>query len=127
MFSCTRTETQLIVAGKTAGAVRRYPAGECPHSAGGQIVFTSRYLPWVKDGKSFIFAKGTIVSMRPGTVGRFRKDNRMAEQDGFANGPTWHGHINQLYAGIKDDESVYHITFKIEDVDRSAGTDQAQE
>lgn len=119
MFSCTRSETRFIVEGKTAGAVRRYPKGECPHRAGSQIVFTSKFLPWTPDdGKPVPFARGTIVSARPGTVGSFRKDNRLAEHDGFANGAVWHGHLCQLYNGIKDDESVYHISFRIDEVDK---------
>ena len=127
MFSCTRTETGFVMNGKTAGAVRRYPEGDCPHAPGGQIIFSSKYLPWVPGNKSIVFAKGTIVSVRPGTVERFRKDNRLAEQDGFANAAVWHGHLNQLYKGIKDDEFVYHITFRVDEVDKNAGTDQAQE
>jgi len=122
MFSCTRTETRFVMEGKTAGAVRKYPKGECPHKAGSQIAFTSKFLPWMEgDRKSVPFARGTIVSVRPGTVGSFRKDNRLAKQDGFANGNVWHGHLCQLYDGIKDDESVYHITFRVDKVDTKAG------
>jgi len=126
MFSCTRTETRLIVEGKCAGVVRRYERGACPHAVGSQIVFSSKFLPWLPhdDDRSIPFAQGTIVSVRPGTVGQFRKDQRLAETDGFANGPVWHGHLNQLYKGIGDDASVYHITFKLEEIDKTAGVEK---
>jgi len=121
MFSCTRTETKLIMEEKAAGIVRRYPKGECPYKVGDEIAFTSRFIPWMRDDKSVPFAKATITSLRPGTVDQFRKDNKMAEHDGFANGNTWHGHLNQFYRGIKDGESVYHISFRLTEVDKQAG------
>jgi hypothetical protein len=108
--------------GKTAGVVRRYDVDSCPHQPKGQLVFTSRYLPWMGDDpKEIPFARATITSVRPGTVGAFRKDKMIAEQDGFENPAVWHGHLNQLYRGIADNVSVFHISFKIEEVDKNAG------
>lgn len=125
MFSCTRTETRLIINGKSCGVVRRYD-GKCPHKAGSEIVFTSKFLPWLAqdDERSIPFAKGIVVSVRPGTVGGFRKDNTMAERDGFSNGAVWHGHLNQHYRGIGDDVPVHHVTFKLEEVDKNAGKEK---
>lgn len=118
MFQCTRTETRLFMEGKSGGVVRKY-GGDCPHKAGNDIVLTSKYLPWTgDDGKSVPFAKGVIVSVRPGTVARFRKDKMIAQTDGFGSPPAWHGHLNMLYQGIRDDESVHHITIRIDAVDK---------
>jgi len=58
-------------------------------------------------------------------VAQFRKDKMLPQQDGFANGAVWHGHLAQLYKGIKDDESVFHITFRIDEVDKNAGAQKA--
>jgi|GEM_PF-5551904 len=122
MFSCTRTETRLIMEGKCAGIVRRYPKGTCPHSANGELVFTSKFLPWTPDdGKPIPFGKATVVSVRPGTVAQFRKDKRLPITDGFANGEVWFGHLSQFYGGISDDESVCHITFRVNEIDKKAG------
>jgi hypothetical protein len=54
-------------------------------------------------------------------VGQFRKDDNLAKQDGFANGQVWHGHLNQFYNGIMDSENVYHITFRLDEIDKDAG------
>jgi len=122
MLTCTMTETKLIMEGKTAGIVRRYD-GACPHEVGSQLVFASEYLPWAPRGedgkrKAVPFARGTIVSLRPGSVGQFRKDKMLAETDGYANPNVWHGHLRQFYKGIPDDANVFHITFRLEEVDK---------
>lgn len=121
MFSVTRTETKLIMEEKSAGVVRRYPSGECPYKVGDEIVFTSRFIPWMKDEKPVPFAKATITSVRPGTIGSFRKDDRQAKHDGFANANTWHAHLNQFYRGIKDDDSAVHLSFRVIEIDKQAG------
>jgi len=116
MFSCSRTETKLINEGRCCGVVRRYPPNECPHKPGSLLQFSSSFLPEMppSDNTQVVFATATIVSVRPGTVASFRKDDMLARQDGFENGPVWHGHLNQYYKGIPDDASVYHITFRID-------------
>ena len=125
MFFCTRRETKLIMEGRSCGFVRRYsPPEGCPHKSNSQIVFTSKYLPWTPDdGKSIPFAKATVVSVRPGTVGSFRRDNRQAGDDGFANGEVWVGHLRQIrgYEDIDDAAPVYHVKFRIDEIDKKAG------
>jgi len=112
-------ETGLILEGKASGVVRRY--GEsCPHEPGNEIVFTSKYLAGTKDPTQEVpFAKGQVVSVRPGTVGQFRKDKMLAEKDGYANGNVWYGHMSQLYKGISDDTQVHHVSFRIVELDKT--------
>jgi len=128
MFPCTRNETRLIMEDKACGVVRPYPDGACPHRVGSELVFTSKFLPWMGDSdQSVPFAKATIVSVRPGTIGAFRKDDQLAERDGFANGEVWLGHLRQIpgYEDIGDDVSAYHITFRLIEVDKDAGRQKA--
>lgn len=126
MFSCTRTETRLIMESKAAGVVRRYPVGKCPHKPGSQLVFTSPFFPG-KEGKEFPFARATITSVRPGTVKQFRKDKMLPRMDGFANGAVWEGHLQQFYHGIGDDASVYHVSFKIDNIDDGKTKESSEE
>lgn len=121
MFFVTRTETKLIMEEKSAGIVRRYQRGECPYKVGDEIVFTSRFIPWMRDANSVPFAKATVTSVRPGTIGSFRKDDRQAKHDGFANANTWYAHLNQFYLGIKDDDPACHLSFRLTEIDKQAG------
>lgn len=115
MFSCTSRETRMAIEGKMAGAVRKY-GKKCPHKSGGMMTLTSKYLRGV-GGKETPFATVVITSVRPGTVGQFRNDKQLPLTDGFANGVTWHTHLSMIYRGIKDDEPVHHITFRIKEVE----------
>jgi hypothetical protein len=113
--------------GKACGVVRKCLEGKCPHKAGSKIVFTTKFLPWMDGDQSVPFAKATVVSVRPGTVGGFRRDRMLAGQDGFANGEVWHGHLNQFYGGICNSDSVYHITFRIDEIDKKAGLKKSRD
>ena len=93
MFSCTKTEARRIAEGKAVGVTRRYEHGDCPHKVGNDIVFTGNFFRGY-EGQQVPFARGKIVSVRPGTVGQFRNDEMLAYQDGFSTSPEWHGHIN---------------------------------
>ena len=126
MFSCTRKETQLIMQGQSCGVVRRYSDEGCPHEPGGEIVFTSQYLPWTCDNPSPVpFAKATVVSVRPGSVKKFKRDNEMAKRDGFANALDWYTHFSMMvYKGIGDDTPVHHVTFRLLEVDKGRGMEK---
>lgn len=114
MFSCTRHETVAIRQGRSTGAVRRY-LGECPHKPSSMIKLSSKYVDGA-NGREIVFATATVVSVRPGTVGQFRKDKALAEKDGFESGPAWYTHLKRfLYKDARDGEKVYHVSFKIEE------------
>jgi hypothetical protein len=118
MFTCNRWETKVIMEGRASGCSRVYGNG-CPHRIGGELVLTSRYLDL--EGRDIPFAKAQVVSIRPGTVGEFRRDKMLAEIDGYANGEVWFGQMNQMYKGLKDTDKVYHIKFRIIEIDKQAG------
>jgi hypothetical protein len=117
MFACTRFETKQIMEGKAYGIVRRYV--ECPHKRGTVIVFTSKFLDG--SGRDIPFAKVEIQTIRPGTVGIFKRDPIISEIDGYQNGEHWLGQMRQLYPGIGDDEKLYHLKFVVKELDREAG------
>lgn len=116
MFACTRVETQRIMNGAATGVTRRYEAGQCPHKTGSQLVFTTEYMSG--DGVPATFATATIVSVRPSTVGELARDKMTVMKDGFSTGPEWKGHLNQLYRGIKDDDTVCHVSFRIDEMSK---------
>ncbi len=120
MFNCNRHETRLINGGTLHGVIRRYANDVgCPHDPGGEIIFTSKFLR-KHEGKEVPFAKGTVVSVRPGTVGEFRRSDVIAQMGGYANGVAWHTYFaTQQYPGIRDDERVYNIQVRVTDVDKS--------
>jgi len=119
MFSCNRWETKQIMEGKACGVVRQY--GEsCPHLVGGEIVLTSAFLD--KSGREIPFAKAQVVSVRPGLAGEFRRDKMLVETDGYSNGEHWHGQMRIMFGGIKDTDQLWHLTFRITEMDKQAGT-----
>lgn len=117
MFALNRHETKQIMSGKASGAARKYDV--CPHKAGAEIVFTSKYLD--TSGRSIPFAKATISSVRPGTVGQFRRDQMVAAMDGYENGEHWFGMMSIMYPGLQDSDEITHIKFRITEMDRDAG------
>jgi hypothetical protein len=117
MFACTRFETKQIMDGKACGIVRKY-GDNCPHVRGGEIVLTSKFI----DGqRNMPFAKIEVQTVRPGTVGMFRRDPIISEMDGYANGEHWVGQMRQLYPGISNEDKVFHIKFFIKEMDKDAG------
>lgn len=120
MFSCNRHETRLLMENHLAGVVRRYSKDVgCPHVPGAQMVFTSRYMRGF-EGQDVVVAKGRCVSVRPGTVGEFRKNDSIAHMDGFDNGVSWHTYFTtQMYKGIRDTEPVFHIQVKIDAIEKN--------
>ncbi len=116
MFACTRVETQRIMDGTATGVTRRYAAGECPHKPGSQLVFTTEFM--ARNGHPVAFATATIVSVRPSTIGELSRDKMTVMKDGFSTGPEWKGHLNQFYRGVKDDDSVCHISFRIDEMSK---------
>ena len=118
MFACNRLETKLIMGGEATGVCRKY-GDSCPHVPGAEIVLTSKFLD--NSGRNIHFAKATIISVRPGTVGQFRRDKRQAKRDGYANGEHWHGNLSQMYKGMRDTDKMYHLTFQITQIDKQAG------
>jgi len=119
MFSCNRYETKVIMDGKSSGMVRQY-GDICPHEVGAEIVLTSSYL--TQDGKALPFARATVTSVRPGSVGEFRRDPMLYETDGYKNGEHWFGNMSQMYRGIKDTDKMFHISFRLIEIDKQAGT-----
>lgn len=117
MFACTRVETQRIMDGSATGVTRRYEVGACPHMVGSQLVFTTEFLP-SGDGRPLAFATATITSVRPSTIRELARDKMAVMKDGFSTGPEWKGHLNQFYRGVKDDDSVYHVSFKIDEMSK---------
>lgn len=117
MFACTRLETKQIMAGKVCGIVRRY--SDCPHVRGERLVFTSKFLD--NSGRNIPFATAEVQTVRPGTIGEFKRDPIIARMDGYANGEHWLGQLKQLYPGISDTDKVYHIKFFMKEMDKSAG------
>lgn len=118
MFELNRFETKQVMEGSASGCARKY-GNECPHKPGSEIVLTSRFLD--SSGRSIPFAKANVVSVRPGTVGEFRRDPMIAEMDGYPNGEVWFGQLSQMYRGMKDSEKIFHIRFMITDIDKKAG------
>lgn len=120
MFSLTRRETGRVMSGLASGCARKYDGG-CPHKPGGEIVLTSKYIDASGQGRSIPFAKVEVVSVRPGTVGEFRMDPVIAEIDGYENGEVWFGQMSQLYRGLKNTDEIYHIKWRVLEIDRQAG------
>ena len=120
MFSCNRHETRLIMEGHLTGAVRRYDNKMgCPHRPGAELVFTSPYMPGF-EGQEVIIAKGRCMSVRPGTVAEFRKNDNIAHMDGFDNAISWHTHFSsQMYKGIRDTEPVFHLQVKVDEIEKN--------
>lgn len=117
MLTCNQYETKLIMDGSCDGIVRRYPDG-CPHSVKSEIVLTSKYLDGVRN---IPFARATITSIKPGTVAQFRRDNEQAKKDGYKSASHWFGNINRMYKGLRDDDSLHHLSFRIIQIDKDAG------
>jgi hypothetical protein len=120
MFSCNRYETRKILEGRATGAVRKYdPETGCPHKAKAEIVLTSRYMPGF-EGQAIPFARAQVVSVRPGTAAQFRKDDMIGQMDGYGNAAAWWAYFsNEMYRGVKDDEQLHHIKFRIIEMDRN--------
>ena len=105
--------------GKATGFSRKYH-NECPHKRGEIIVLTSKFLD--SSGRNIPFAKVEVQTVRPGTVGRFRRDSIIAEMDGYGNGEHWVGQMRQLYGRrLNDSDSIFHIKFNAVQMDRDAG------
>jgi hypothetical protein len=119
MLELNRWETKQVMSGRATGIVRKYDGG-CPHSPGGELILTSKYLD--SKSRNIPFAKAQVVTVRPGTVGQFRRDPMIAEMDGYANGEVWFGQMGVMYRGIKNEEQVYHIKFRITEIDKQAGS-----
>lgn len=118
MFACSRFETGVIMNGKACGVIRRYDS--CPYSIGDQIVFTSKFLD---NERNIPFAKATIVSIRPGTLRELSRDDRIVEYDGYSNGTVLEGYLSKFYGGtLNSDSKVYHLKFRIDEMDKLAGT-----
>jgi hypothetical protein len=100
--------------------VRKYdPKAGCPHKTGAEIVLTSKFMPGL-EGQSVPFARAQVINVRPGTAAQFRKDDSIAQMDGFENAQSWWGYFStQMYKGIGDDEQVHHIRFHIIEMDKS--------
>ncbi|MBN2258209.1 MAG: hypothetical protein JW704_10345 [Anaerolineaceae bacterium] len=118
MFSCNRLETQLIMEGRASGVARKY-GKDCPHVVGAELVLTSDTLDG--SGRHIPFARATVTSVRPGTVGQFRKDKIQAEKDGYQSGEHWYGNLRQMYRGLNDTDKMHHISFLIIEIDKQAG------
>ncbi len=119
MFSCNRHETNLIMQGKLGGAVRRYDKKMgCPHRAGADILITSKFTR-ENPGTDTPIAEGQIVSVRPGSVGDFRRNDTVAQIDGFPNAVAWHTYFSRhVYPGIKDTEPVHHIQMRVTKIEK---------
>lgn len=111
MLACNRWETKQIIEGKASGISRKYNNGVCPHEVRGELILTSEYLPGVE--KQEPFGKAEIISVRPGTFGQFSRDERMIRGDGYLNSIDWKIQIGKMYPGLKDTDSMHHITFKL--------------
>lgn len=121
MLHCTRHETGLIKEGKSVGIVRRYDhKSGCPHAPGSIIFFANNELD--DSGRQIPFASATVITVRRGTVSEFSKDPMIAEMDGFKSLASWISHLRVLYKGIGASDTVYHIKFRMDDMDKEAGT-----
>lgn len=118
MFDLNRFETKQVMQGRATGFTRKY-GDTCPHVPGAEIILTSKFLD--RYGKSIPFARAQVVSVRPGTVGEFRRDSMIADIDGYPNGEVWHGQMNMMYKGVKDTEKMHHIKIRIIEIDKQAG------
>ena len=125
MFACNRHETKVFMNGMASGCTRMYE--KCPHEVGAEIILTSKFLD--NSGRSIPFAKAQITSIRPGTVGEFKNNPMIAEMDGYQNGAVWKGQMDVFYGGVKDDYRMFHLKFRISEIDRDAGRrpDQVEE
>ena len=123
MFSCNRYETRRILEGRAVGAVRKYdPRMGCPHKTKAEIVLTSRFMPGL-EGQSIPFSMAEITSVRPGTAAQFRKDDHIGQMDGYDNAAAWWTYFsNEMYRGIKDEEPLHHIQFRIIEMDKNPQT-----
>lgn len=118
MFACTRLETKMVMEGRASGVVRKY-GDSCPHFRGEKIVLTSKFLDL--SGRSIPFAKVEVMTVRPGSIGEFRRDPFISQIDGYDNGEHWMGQMRMLYPGTNEDEKVFHIKFNVVELDRDAG------
>lgn len=121
MLKCTKYEARKIMEGKATGIIMRYDvASGCPHKVKGELVFTNGDID--PTGKRQVpFGRATIVSIRPGTVNQFCSDKGIYEMDGFPNGTSMKAHLRVKYKGIPDTANVFHIRFRMEEIDRKAG------
>lgn len=119
MFSCNRHETNLIMQGKFGGAVRKYdPKSGCPHKPGSKILVSSKFTR-ENPGKDTPIAEGMVVSVRPGTVGEFKKNDSLAKLDGFANAQSWYTYFaRHVYPGVRDDEQVFHVQMRLTQIEK---------
>lgn len=124
MLSCTRNETKLIQEGKASSVTRPCPAGH-PYKVGGEVLFTSAFVSG--EGKEIPFARATITSVRPITVGEMRRDKRLCQLDGFANGGEWFGHLRTRYRTIRDEDKLVRLQFKLEEMDKDVGNRPVRE
>lgn len=106
--------------GMATGCTRKY-GDNCPHRPGAEIVFTSKSMDLTGGDRSIPFARAQVVTVRPGTVGEFRRDPMIAEMDGYENGEVWYGQMKVLYGGLRDSEKMHHIKFRIIEIDKQAG------
>ena len=120
MFSCNRHETRRMLEGRAVGAVRKYDSAEgCPHKSGAEIVLTSRFMPGF-EGQAVPFARAQVVTVRPGTAAQFRKDDHIGQMDGYENAAAWWAYFSgHMYRGVKDSEKLYHVQFRIIQMDKN--------
>lgn len=115
MFSCSQNETKMIQEGRISCVSRPYHDPH-PYAVKGKLILTSKYVGL--GGKEAPFATATITSLRPTTVGEMRRNKEACKLDGWPSGAAWVGHLRQLYPGLRDDDRLLQIQFRITEMDK---------
>lgn len=118
MFECNRFETGMIMSGNAHGVIRKFH-GECPIKVGDEIVFVSQYLD--NSGRKIPFGMARVIAVQPGSFGEFKRNKMIIEMDGYPNSDVMQGNLSSFIGPIKDVEKVYHIQFRMSELDQKAG------
>lgn len=117
-LTCSQIETKSIIDGSSDGVTRMYPTG-CPHQPGTQIILTSRFLAGHRD-QDLAFARVTVKSIRPETVERREKDDKLAKMEGFTSGREWAIYFRKMYGPVAGGQECFRLQFRIDKMDKGA-------
>ncbi len=105
----TMIETKKILSGKSDGITRLLRQG-CPYQPGQNLLLaydepvTHNQVP---------YAMVQIRSIRPGSVGERKHDDRLAKMEGFTNGSAWYNHFRKLYGDSDPSAQCHRIQFTV--------------
>ena len=92
----TTIEARRIINRKADAITRLYPGG-CPFQVGDKTALYTEV-----DGAQKEYAFVTVKSLRPCSLAERRKDEGMAEAEGFSHPTSWETNLRSLYGGALD-------------------------